>query len=132
MIFGVGIDVENHHRFIKYATLAEQEKLSLFYTPQEIENYASFDSHLCYAISFSGKEAFYKAFSSGQSSFIPSLTDVEIFFKDEPPGGKLEIAFSGNASEIIEKYKIDLPAEYNYSIEENFVIFETILLCNPE
>src|SRR6056297_3252290 len=127
MVFGVGVDIESHHRFLKYAALAKQEKLSLFYTPQEIENYTSFNNHLCYALSFCGKEAFYKAFSSGQSSLIPSLTDVEILFKDEPSGGNLKITFSGNARVIIEKYNINLPAEYNYSIDQNVVVFETIL-----
>ncbi len=132
MIFGVGIDIENHYRFKKYPKLAAENKLTLFYTANEIENYKIYDSYLCYAIGFSGKEACYKALCSGEPEIIPALTDIEILFQNAPELQKATIDFSGNARSIINKHKIELPVEFNYTIEKSVVIFEAILICSKK
>lgn len=124
MIYGVGIDIENHSRFKKYVDSSFNPKqLSLIFTDREIENYVAARNHLCYALSFSCKEAFFKAFGSHNVL----LTEIELLFTNTNDYTDYEVLFSGTAKAIINENK--LKVKYSSSVPDQNVIFEAILEC---
>ena len=130
MIYGVGIDIENHRRFEKFINSKgeiEDGLLSVF-TDREIHNYRKYASHLCYALSFSCKEAFFKCFGQDWGEDC-MWGDFELFFDDEPGKKRARVKFSGKARELMLKNNIDMQAFFDYHIFENSLIFESYLTC---
>lgn len=131
MVLGCGIDIEEHKRFLKFFKSTEPVHFFLsIYTQDEIKNYSIFDTPLCYAVSFSCKEAFYKAFSSAFHNVQIDWREVELIFHDEPVKGMAELNFSGTALELSLKNNLIIPPDFNYSISDSLVIFETVLECD--
>jgi phosphopantetheine--protein transferase-like protein len=131
MILGVGVDIEHHNRFKKYALKDNPQNLSLFYTNHELDNYKKLNTHLCYAISFSAKEALFKAFSSGFESNDFFLTDSQIFFNNSTISD-ISISPSEALLKVIKQYKIVWPVEYNLSIDNKTVRFEVLIQCKKK
>ena len=130
MVIGVGIDIENHNRFNKYHKLNEFSKfLRSVFSERELNNYVLYDSHICYALSFSCKESFYKAFSFSKNNIDIDWRDIELIFNNYPENKDAVVQFSGLAAELIDKYNIITPPDFNYKISESSVIFETVLSC---
>lgn len=124
MIFGVGIDIENHHRFKKYLQAGfNQNQISLFFTPKELSNYNKANNHFCLALSFSCKEAFFKAFGNSEVD----LSNIELLFNNPKSNSEALVHFSGMAKSIIENY--NLTSDFNYTIIGDSVIFEALLTC---
>ena len=131
MVLACGIDIEEHKRFLKFFRSAEPAHFFLsIYTPDEIENYSLFNTPLCHAVSFSCKEAFYKAFSSAFNNVQIDWHEVELLFHDEPGMGRAELKFKGAALELSQKNNLIIPPDFNYSISDSHVIFETVLECD--
>lgn len=130
MVFGVGIDIENHSRFIKYQFYSESDNpmLSVF-TAKEIANYKKIGSHLCYALSFSCKEAFFKAFGQSWNDSEILLHDIELFFDDRPEMNKTKVVLSGETERLRKKFSIKEPFAYLYQIGDENIIFEVVLEC---
>jgi len=131
VVLGCGIDIEEHKRFLKFFKSTEPAHyfLSIF-TQGEINNYSIFNTPLCYAVSFSCKEAFYKAFSSAFDNVRIDWREVELMFHDEPGMGRAEVHFNGAVLELSLKNNLILPPDFSYSISDSLVIFETVLECD--
>ncbi len=131
MLFGVGIDIENHHRFLKYKK-SELEYLLSIFSQNELNNYAKYNSHLCYAISFCCKESLFKAFGVSWNNSKIQWTDIELLFSDIPETKKASIFLSGFAEELMINNNIIHPPKFDYTITESQIIFESILSCNTK
>ncbi len=130
MLFGVGIDIENHHRFLKYKNSdSEPDYLLSVFSQKELDNYAKYNSHFCFAISFSCKEAFFKAFGASWNNSKMQWTNIELFFTDIPENKKTSVEFSSFAKELIATHNIITPPFFDYTITESSIIFESILAC---
>ena len=130
MIIGVGIDIENHNRFIKHHQSGEISTfLKSIFSENELKNYAIYKTHICYALSFSCKESFYKAFSFSKNNIDIDWRDIELIFNNYPENKDALVQFSGLAAELIDKYNIISPPDFNYTISESTVIFESVLSC---
>lgn len=133
MIFGVGIDIENHSRFLKYNRLDNKyEFLLSVFTKDEQINYKKFNNHLCYAVSFSCKEAFFKVFGESWNNGNMQWSNIELIFNGQPEDLNVEIRFSGYAQSLILKHNLNLPCLFNYSIDDTEVVFEAILTCKTK
>lgn len=131
MVLACGIDIEEHTRFLKFFKSADPAHFFLsIYTQDEIENYSKFYTPLCYAVSFSCKEAFYKAFSSAFNSVQIDWQEIELIFRDEPAKGRADVKLKGTALEISRKNNVLIPPDFSYSISDSHIIFETVLECN--
>jgi len=128
MIFDVGVDIEEHQRFLKYLDSEKSKYLLSVYSQKEIDNYQKFKSHLCFAIGFSCKEAFFKAFGETWANSPMQWTDIEIFFKSNPTHKNAEVIFSGYAKTLINNNKLQISPEFNYKIMPTSVLFEATLL----
>lgn len=130
MLFGIGIDIEEHGRFLKYVTPHENKYLLLsVFTPREIANYSQFGSHHCFALSFSCKEAFFKALGISWNNSEILWTNIELIFDDMPEKKQSTVYFSGFARQYIQQQHIQLPVDYSYRLDEQHVIFEAYLTC---
>lgn len=130
MVLGCGIDIEEHKRFLKFFNSAKPAHFFLsIYTQDEIENYSIFNTPLCFAVSFSCKEAFYKAFSSAFNNVQIDWHEIELIFHDEPGKDRAELRFKGTALELSLKNDLIFPPDFSYSISDSLVIFETLLEC---
>jgi phosphopantetheine--protein transferase-like protein len=133
MLFGVGIDIENHNRFIKYQKSKDKtEHLSLIYSEKELKNYSQFDTHLTFAISFCCKESFFKSFGVSWNNSPIQLKDIELIFDDSPEKKKVSVSFLGYANEQITNNNIINPPYFDYTITDTLIIFESILACKTK
>ena len=129
MIYGVGVDIEDHRRFEKYISSNDGlEHLLPIYSQKELYNYSQFNSHLCYALSFSCKEAVFKAFGQDWGEEC-MWNDIELIFNESPEKGKAKVFFNGYAKQIIREQRISDSVDIEYRIDESKVIFQSILLC---
>jgi phosphopantetheine--protein transferase-like protein len=131
VVLACGIDIEEHKRFLKF--FGSKKPAHFFhsiFTKDEIENYSIFNTPLCFAVSFSCKEAFYKAFSSAFNNVQIDWLEVELVFHDEPGKGEAELKFSGAVLELSLKNDLIFPPDFSYSISDSHVIFETVLECD--
>jgi len=129
MIYGVGVDIEDHRRFDKFVnSIKDLEHLLPIYSKKELQNYSQYNSHLCYALSFSCKESVYKAFGQDWEEGC-MWNDIELIFNEAPERKKAKVFFKGHALKIVRKHGIIEPIQIDYSIDESKVIFQSILLC---
>lgn len=129
MIYGVGVDIENHNRFKKYLNDQNQLEIALpIYSKKELSNYSQYKSHLCFAISFCCKEAFFKAFGDSWDEEC-MWNDIELIFHDAPEKKNIDVLFSGRAKRLIEQNNICEESAFDYLINENSIIFHSLLAC---
>ncbi len=130
MILGVGIDIENHSRFLKYISPnCNPEFLLSVFTKNELDNYRKFNNHLCYAVSFSCKESFLKAFGVGWNNSKIQWTNIELLFNEPPENKNTNIRINGIAQKLLGEYNTNTSFLYDYSIDNSVVVFESILTC---
>lgn len=120
MIFGCGIDIEEHERFNKH--YFDKGKLSdLMYdifTSKEIENFSLFGKQ-AFLKGFCFKESFYKAFTIE----LYDWKDVEIIFSTEQ---EFEICFSRKLEALLKEKQIeDIVA--SFSETNDHVLFKVVL-----
>jgi phosphopantetheine--protein transferase-like protein len=133
MILGVGIDIENHSRFLKYISPNfKPEYLLSVFTQDELDNYSKFNNHLCYAVSFSCKESFLKAFGVGWNNSKIQWGNIELLFNEPPENKNTNIRISGHARKLLDEFSINSFYVYNYSIDNSVVVFESILTCKTK
>jgi len=128
-VFGCGIDVEELGRFDKLINNGDYSLMEDICTRREIDNICG-DRRVRFALSFSCKEAFFKALGM-------SWTNSDVFWKD------IELLFHGND---FKHYKVHL---HNYAkgilvknnaaigetfldFNEDFVLFQVVLVKMPE
>jgi phosphopantetheine--protein transferase-like protein len=133
MVYGIGIDIETHNRFQKYlnADGKPDDFLVSVFSENELNNYRNYPGHLCYALSFSCKEAFYKALGRDWGDACMWL-DIELLFDDAPGLKKARVEFGGRAKDIALSEGISLPPEFDYSMDEHQVIFKALLRCKKD
>jgi len=133
MLFGIGIDIEEHQRFVKYGSSDHNHDLLLsIFTQREIINYTGFNSHFCFALSFSCKEAFFKSLGISWNNSPILWTNIELLFEDAPEKQKATVLFSGYAEQYIQQQNIKLPVDFSYSIDDKHIIFEAYLSCQTQ
>ena len=133
MILGVGIDIENHSRFLKYISPnCKPEYLLSVFTKDELDNYSKFNNHLCYAVSFCCKESFLKAFGVGWNNSKIQWGNIELLFNEPPENKNTNIRITGHARKLLREYNINSSCWYNYLIDETAVVFESILTCKTQ
>ncbi|RLD65510.1 MAG: hypothetical protein DRI84_06680 [Bacteroidetes bacterium] len=129
MIYGVGVDIENHLRFKKYLNVGgETDYLLSIYSERELQNFSQYNSHLCFALSFCCKESVFKAFGQNWGEEC-MWCDIELLFNDSPEMKQIELVFSGRAKELVDRDNINPNAVIDYSIGENNIIFQSVLEC---
>ncbi len=133
MLFGVGVDIEDHNRFLKFQRSKDNIKylLSIF-TEKELNNYSKFNTHLSFAISFCCKESFFKAFGVSWNNSHIQWKDIELVFADSPEQKIASVFFSGYAKELIVSNNLIYPPYFDYTITESSIIFESILVCKTK
>jgi len=115
-VFGCGIDIEELSRFDKYIDNIDFSFMENFCTERELHNVFG-DKCVRYALSFSCKEAFFKALGV-------SWTNSDISWKD------IELLFSGPD---FYQYKVNVHAyAKEFLRKNNAVIGETFLDYNEE
>jgi len=127
MIYGIGVDIEDHNRFKKHLESGYGTELPIF-TKRELHNYSQYNSHLCYALSFSCKEAVFKAFGQDWGDEC-MWNDIELLFSDVPETKNAEIVLKGRAKSIVEEMGIKHPLTFSYHIDSSKIIFQSILVC---
>ena len=129
MIYGIGVDIEDHRRFEKYINSGDGlEHLLPIYSANELQNYSQYKSSICYALSFSCKESVFKAFGKNWDDGC-ILSDIELIFLDYPERNRAQINFRGHAKQLIEKENLMESIFFKYHIDKTKVIFQSILLC---
>lgn len=133
MIYGVGIDIEGRHRFQKFIQKNGQpdEFLISVFSERELQNYSRFQNYLCYGLSFSCKEAFFKAFGDDWGEECMWL-DIELLFDEAPEKNKALVVFSGKARQLAQEKGIALPPEFEYEIDAENIIFKALLRCKKD
>jgi len=115
-VIGCGIDIEELSRFDKYIDDTDVSFLRNFCTERELHSLVG-DKRVRYALCFSCKEAFFKAFGV-------SWTNSDISWKD------IELLFSGPD---FYQYKVNVHAyAKEFLRKNNAVIGETFLDYNEE
>jgi len=127
MVYGVGIDIEDHNRFKKHLENGDSTKLPI-YTERELQNYSQYNSHLCYALSFSCKESVFKAFGQDWGEEC-MWNDIELLFSDVPEMQTARIVLNGRAKSIVKEMGIKHPLYFKYQIDSSKIIFQSVLIC---
>jgi len=128
-VLGCGIDIEEFIRFQKH--IPGQDAASGFFqlvcSEAEISCNINLLPHLTFPISFSCKEACFKAFGVSWNNSRISWKDIEIFFSNENDLREHSIRLSGYALELFNERKcrkIESYLKYN----DDYLIFQIILL----
>ena len=123
MIYGIGTDIADVHRFAKW--VENPDLISRFFNKREIKTSGSrqkLQEH--YASRFAVKEAFSKALGTGVSGF--ELADVYVGHNEE---GKPELCLERRAASLVEmrcgktvRISVSLSHEKEYTVA--FVVIE--------
>jgi holo-[acyl-carrier protein] synthase len=123
MIYGIGTDITDVHRFVKW--IKDPSMIARFYNSHEMQQSGS-ESSLCqhYAVRFAAKEAFSKALGTGIIGF--ELHDIYIKKNED---GKPYLITEGSAAALLEKRcgknaKIHVSLSHEKEFAVAFVVIE--------
>ena len=128
-IFGCGVDIEELSRFGKHTEQNEYCLIKDVCTQREIDNLGR-DERLRLALSFSCKEAFFKALGVSWTNSPISWKDIELLFRG-PRLNSYEVVLHGYAEELLLKNKAGI-GEMSFDVNDEFVLFEVVLLKQEE
>lgn len=131
-VFGCGIDIEELARFDKYIENTDYSLMEDICTRREFNNLCGYggDRRVRFALSFSCKEAFFKALGISWTNSNIFWKDIELLF-NSPGFDKYSVQLSAYAKEILVKNnaKVEETAlDYN----DEFVMFQVILLMDSD
>ena len=126
-VFGCGIDVEELKRFDKYFDNNDSFVINDIYTKRELNNVTG-DKTVRFALSFSCKEAFFKALGVSWTNSSISWRDVELLFTG-PQFDSYTVELSAYAKEMVDKNDLRI-GELSFDYNDEFVMFQVVLLTN--
>ena len=99
----------------------------MVYTTAEIQNHLSILPHVSFALGFSCKEAFFKAFGVSWTNSEISWKDIELLFDNQNNLNNYSIRLGGYAKKLYRKLKCsDIRSSLYYNNE--YVVFKVILI----
>lgn len=128
-VFGCGIDVEELSRFDKYITNNDYSLMEDICTERELTNVEG-GKRVRFALSFSCKEAFFKALGSSWTNSSISWKDIELLFNG-PEFDSYNVHLHGYAKELLARNKAAI-GEMSFDFSEEFVLFQVVLLKQDE
>lgn len=124
-ILGCGIDIEELIRFNKYVQNSDFSLMRDICTKREFDNLWG-EKGVRLALSFSCKEAFFKALGLGWPNSEISWKDIELLFHDR--GFKrYSVELNGYAKETLVKNNGKIE-ETSFDYNEEFVRFQVVLM----
>ena len=128
-VLGCGIDIEELIRFDSKVPSGRNLPgfAQLVYSPLEIESYSKIKSEYTFPLSFSCKEAFFKALGVSWTNSYITWKDIELVFHDGNNLNDYSIKLSGYAEELfIEKKCRSYQSEFK--LADSYIIFQVVLL----
>lgn len=127
-VYGCGLDIEEVNRFDKYSDVNDYSLMSNICSKRELDNFQNeyIDKRVRLALSFTCKEAFYKALGRIWATCDISWKDIEILFNDKY-FNDYSVILSENAKNIFLKNNIKL-GEIWFNYNDAYVVFQIILL----
>jgi len=128
-VLGCGIDIEELIRFDSKIPTGHNLPgfAQLVYTQAEIESYSKIKSEFAFPLSFSCKEAFFKALGVSWTNSYITWKDIELVFNDENNLHDYSIRLSGYAEELF-KEKNCREYDSEFKLTDSYIIFQVILL----
>jgi phosphopantetheine--protein transferase-like protein len=128
-VLGCGIDIEELKRF--ELKIPERNSMTGFaqmvYTPSEIECYLGIKPEFTFPISFSCKEAFFKALGVSWTNSYITWKDIELLFHDSKNLNDYSLKLYGYALELFNEKQVK-SIESHFEISDSYIIFEVVLL----
>lgn len=128
-IFGCGLDIEELSRFDKHTERNDYYLIKDICTQREIDNLCS-DKRVRFALSFSCKEAFFKALGVSWTNSNISWKDIELLFSG-PEFDSYKVHLHGYAKELLLRNKAGI-GEMSFDFNDEFVLFQVVLLKQDE
>ena len=128
-VLGCGIDIEELIRFDSKIPSGRNLPgfAQLVYTPFEIESYSKINSEYTFPLSFSCKEAFFKALGVSWTNSYITWKDIELVFHDENNLNDHSIRLSGYAEELFNEKKCRC-YKSEFELTDRYIIFQVVLL----
>ncbi|MBW6460656.1 MAG: 4'-phosphopantetheinyl transferase superfamily protein [Bacteroidales bacterium] len=128
-IIGCGIDIEELDRFQKHLPVETNSRgfWQMVMTEAEIDNNLHIAPHLTFPLSFSCKEAAFKAFGMSWTNSRISWKDIGIFFTDPDDLSQHIIRLNGYALELFHEMGCK-GIESSFECKEDFILFQVFLL----
>ena len=124
-VLGCGIDIEELSRFDKYIDNIDVSFMENFCTERELQNVYG-DKRVRYALSFSCKEAFFKALGVSWTNSDISWKDIELLFSG-PDFYYYKAKMHAYAKELLRKNNARI-GEMSLDYNEEFVTFQVVIL----
>ena len=131
-VFGCGIDIEELARFDKYIENKDYSLMEDICTKHEFNNLCNDggDKRVRFALSFSCKEAFFKALGISWTNSRIFWKDIELLFSG-PEFDTYSVRLSEYAKETLVKNNAKIE-EVSFDYNEEIVIFQVVLLKNSD
>jgi phosphopantetheine--protein transferase-like protein len=128
-VVGCGIDIEELVRFRTMIPIPPNSRgfSELVYTPEEITCNLGITPGLTFPLSFSCKEAFFKAFGVSWTNSRISWKDIELIFSNSDDLHKYSIRLGGYAEELFHEKKCSL-IKSSLGYTDTYVMFQVVLL----
>jgi len=128
-VFGCGIDIEELSRFDKHINDIDPFLMEDICTRRELNNPWG-DRKVRLALSFSCKEAFFKALGVSWTNSNISWKDIELLFSG-PEFDRHKVHLHDHAKNILIKNKARI-GEISFDFNDEFVLFQVVLVKNDE
>jgi phosphopantetheine--protein transferase-like protein len=128
-VFGCGVDVEELSRFDKYIRNNDYSLMEDIFTERELTRFDG-DERVRIALSFSCKEAFFKALGVSWTNSNISWKDIELLFSG-PEFDSYQVHLHGYAKELLLRNKAGV-GEMSFDFNDEFVLFQVVLLQQDE
>ena len=126
-VFGCGIDIEDLSRFDTY--IDDLSFLKNYCTERELSNVYG-DKRVRFALSFSCKEAFFKALGVSWTNSDISWKDIELLFSS-PDFNHYKVNLHAYAKELFKRNN-SIIGETSLDYNEDFVTFQVVILENRD
>ncbi len=128
-VYSCGIDIEEIARFDAFIKQSDSSLLRDIWTECEVKNLCG-DEKVRLALSFSCKEAFFKAFGVSWTNSVISWKDIELLFNG-PGFDSYKVHLHGYAKELLLRNKVGI-GEISFDVNDEYVMFEVVLLKQDE
>jgi len=128
-VFGCGIDIEELSRFGEHINTSDSLLMEDICTRRELNNPWG-DKKVRLALSFSCKEAFFKALGVSWTNSIISWKDIELLFGG-PGFDSHKVYLHDHAKNVLIKNKARI-GEICFDFNDEFVLFQVVLLRQDE
>jgi phosphopantetheine--protein transferase-like protein len=128
-VFGCGIDLEELSRFDKYIRNNDYSLMEDICTERELMNVAG-DKRARLALSFSCKEAFFKALGVSWTNSNISWKDIELLFSGPGLDG-YQVYLYDHAETLLRENKARI-GETSFEFNDEFVLFQVVLVREDE